>query len=81
MQEELRLILEQFSEVLSFHDFRIVGKGERENLVFDVVLKRTMNSREKERLSLAITQKVQEKHPCYFCVITYDQNDMLAQRS
>ncbi|KUO59921.1 MAG: cation diffusion facilitator family transporter [Gracilibacter sp. BRH_c7a] len=77
MQEELSQILSEFPPVLSFHDFRIVGKGERENLVFDVVVKHGTTRGEEKKLRSAITEKVQEKHPCYYCVITFDQNDML----
>jgi len=54
-----------------------VGKGERENLVFDVVVKHGTTRGEEKKLRSAITEKVQEKHPCYYCVITFDQNDML----
>lgn len=77
MQEELSQILREFPEVLSFHDFRIVGKGEKENLVFDVVVKIGLCDAEKRKLRQAITGKVQEKHPYYHCVITFDQHDML----
>jgi len=77
MQEELSQILREFPEVLSFHDFRIVGKGEKENLVFDAVIKTGTCEAGKKRLRQAITERVQEKHPYYHCVITFDQNDML----
>lgn len=81
MQEELTHILEEFPEVLSFHDFRIVGKGERENLIFDVVVKSGTSQEEEKNLRKAITQKVKEKHPHYLCIITFDQNYMLIEES
>lgn len=77
MREELSQILREFSEVLSFHDFRIVGKGERENLIFDVVVKSGISQEEEDKLRKAIVEKVHEKHPYYHCIITFDQNDML----
>lgn len=76
-QEEISQVLKEFPQVLSFHDFRIVGKGERENLVFDVVVKNGTKKSEEKSLRLNINQKVQERHPHHHCVITFDQNDML----
>ncbi len=77
MQDELSHILKVFPHILSFHDFRIVGKGERKNLVFDVVVKNGITWDEEKVLRQEIIQQVQEKHPHYHCVITFDQNDML----
>jgi cation diffusion facilitator family transporter len=77
MQGELTQILKEFPEVLSWHDFRIVGKGTKENLIFDVVVKFGTGQEAEKELRKVITQKVQEKHPYYHCVITFDQNDML----
>ena len=78
-REKVGDILKQFPEVLAFHDFRIVGKGETENLVFDVVVKNGLRPGEIEELRLAINEKVQECYPQYKCVITFDQNDLLVQ--
>jgi cation diffusion facilitator family transporter len=77
MQEELNQILKDFPEVLSFHDFRIVGKGERENLIFDIVVASGTSQEEEHRLRQIITQKVLGIHPHYRCIITFDKNDML----
>lgn len=77
IQGEINQILKEFPEVISWHDFRIVGKGKSENLIFDVVVKFGTCRDEEKKLRTAITQKVQEKHPGYHCVITFDQNDML----
>ncbi len=77
MAEELEIILEEFPEVLSFHDLRIVGKGQKENLVFDVVVKKGVTREEEKKLRQAITEKVQQQHRDYYCVITFDKNDML----
>lgn len=78
MQEELKQILEDFfPEVLSFHDFRIVGKGERKNLLFDLVVKNSMSKGAQKALRLDIVGKIQERYPYNNCVITFDQTDML----
>lgn len=77
MTEKIDIILKEFPEVLSFHDLRIVGRGQRENLVFDVVVKKGVTLEEERKLRQVITQKVQQQHPFCNCVITFDQNDML----
>ncbi|MFZ5754818.1 MAG: cation transporter dimerization domain-containing protein, partial [Bacillota bacterium] len=74
MQEEVAQILQEFPQVQSFHDFRIVGKNEKENLIFDVVVKSGMSKEEEKELRKAITRKVQEKHPHFFCIITIDKD-------
>lgn len=74
MQEELDKILDEFPQVLSFHDFRIVGQGERENLVFDIVVRNGIKTEEEKKLCRNISSKVQEKHPHYQCVIAVDHN-------
>lgn len=77
MHEELTQILKKFPEVLSFHDLRIVGQGERVNVIFDVVVKRGIGLEQEQILRKAIHQSVQDKHPYYNCIIKFDQNDML----
>lgn len=77
MHEELTQILKNFPEVLSFHDLRIVGQGERVNVIFDVVVKRGIGLEQEQILRKAIHQNVRDKHPFYNCVIKFDQNDML----
>jgi cation diffusion facilitator family transporter len=80
MQEELSEILKEFPEVLSFHDLRIVGKGEKRNFLFDVVVQNGASKEAIKKLRQAITRKVQEKHPYSHCVLTFDQNDMLVNK-
>ncbi len=77
MQVELTEILNQFPEVLSCHDFRVVGKGERKNLIFDVVVKQGTGLEREKKLRKEINEKVRDNHPDHNCIITFDQNDML----
>lgn len=81
MAEELEAVLKEFPEVLSFHDLRIVGKGPKENLVFDVVVKKGITHDEEKRLRQAITGKIQQQHNYFNCIITFDKNDMLVSQS
>lgn len=73
LQEELRTVLNLFPQVLSFHDFRFVGRGDTLNLLFDIVVKPGMKESEKAELRRGINQKMREIHPGYTCVITVDQ--------
>lgn len=77
LREEINEILKEYPDVLSFHDFRIIGKGEKKNLVFDVVVRNGISQEEEETLLLDINQKVTQKHAHFQCIITFDKNDML----
>ncbi|HHU32031.1 MAG TPA: cation transporter [Clostridia bacterium] len=79
--DKVQNVLQDFPEVLSFHDFRIVGKGKHENLVFDVVIKNGVTEEQIEELHLGINQKLKEKCPGYRCIITFDQHDLLANEN
>lgn len=79
IQEEMLPILQNFPEVLAIHDLRIVGQGEKKNLVFDAVVENSISKEDEKELVKAINSQVQEKHPYYNCIITFDQNDMLVK--
>lgn len=75
-ENQLLRILNQHTLIKSMHDFRVVGKGEKKNLIFDVVVdsnrkKRTMSDRE---LIEEITSMVKEIYPNYNCIITIDED-------
>ena len=58
------------------HDFRIVGQGEKKNLIFDIVvnpekLKKIMSQ---EKLKEDITNSIKKIHPEYECIITIDND-------
>lgn len=68
-------ILEEFSEIVSFHDFRVVGEGDFKNILFDIVIDSEKNTKDfKESLITSINSKVKEAHPNYNTVITIDIN-------
>lgn len=74
IHHQVSQILTHFPQILSFHDFRIVGKGERKNLIFDVVVKEGLNKKEEEQLAQSITKTIQEKYPQFSSIITIDKN-------
>lgn len=72
-------IIKQDERIKSIHDFRVIGKGDVKNLLFDIVIDsekmfKTMTKR--ETLVATINKAVKENHPKYNCIITVD-NDYL----
>lgn len=66
-------ILEEFSEIVSFHDFRVVGDGDFKNILFDIVIDSEKNTADfKDFLVTSINSKVKKVHPNYNTVITID---------
>jgi len=62
--------------ILSMHDFRIIGKCEKKNLIFDIVVDPETLSKvmTHEALKDSITNSIKELHPDYNCIITIDNN-------
>ncbi|WP_143315817.1 cation diffusion facilitator family transporter [Clostridium sp. HBUAS56017] len=76
--DEVQKIVEYNPLIESMHDFRIVGEGEKKNLIFDVVvnsekLRKVMTP---EELKEQIIDSIRQIHPEYNCIITID-NDYL----
>ena len=73
--DELEKIIKYNPLIESMHDFRMVGKGEHKNLIFDVVVyndKVKKISSEKEIID-QLTEAIKDIHPSYNCVITIDK--------
>lgn len=62
--------------ILSMHDFRIIGKGEKKNLIFDIVVNPETLSKvmTHEELKSDIINSLNKIHPDYNCIITIDNN-------
>ena len=56
------------------HDFRIVGEGEKKNLIFDIVINSTRAGSKKDIDNLVenIKEDIKKEHPQYNCIITVD---------
>ncbi|MDS0526968.1 cation diffusion facilitator family transporter [Clostridium sp. SHJSY1] len=76
--EEVKKIIESNSLIESMHDFRVIGEGEKKNLIFDIVVnpEKIKNIITNEELKIQIIQSINELHPEYNCIITID-NDYL----
>ena len=75
-KKELEEILKKNSLVKSMHDFRIVGKGSKKNLIFDIVVNPSEFSKNmsEDDLKEDITKLVKEINPEYNCVIVVDKD-------
>ena len=62
--------------IRSIHDFRVVGKGNHKNLVFDAVLddKLVRNKRDEERLRAQVQAALWAAAPNYYAVISFDRD-------
>ncbi|MPQ43381.1 cation diffusion facilitator family transporter [Clostridium tarantellae] len=75
---EIEKIIKYNPLIKSMHDFRVIGEGEKKNLIFDIVvdsnqLNKVMTAEElKENISLTI----KDMHPFYNCIITVDNDFM-----
>ncbi|MEN6413049.1 MAG: cation diffusion facilitator family transporter [Veillonellales bacterium] len=69
-------VVKQFPPIKSFHDFRVVGKGEKKNLIFDIVIgfDKKITETEEEKLTVDINAAIQREHPGYKAVITVDRD-------
>ena len=75
-KEEIGKIIKYNPCIKSMHDFRVVGKGEKKNLIFDLVInpaKLDMIMNEND-LKDQVIKAVKEIHPDYNCIITIDHD-------
>lgn len=74
--DEINKIIKYNPLIKSMHDFRVVGEGEKKNLIFDVVvnpenLKKIMSV---DELKEDIITAIKSIHPEYNCIITIDND-------
>ena len=74
--DEINKIIKYNPLIKSMHDFRVVGEGEKKNLIFDIVvnpenLKKIMSI---EDLKEEINSAIKSIHPNYNCIITIDND-------
>ncbi|MCY6371164.1 cation diffusion facilitator family transporter [Clostridium ganghwense] len=72
---EVSNVLKNFSQINSFHDFRIVGEGDHKNLLFDVVIDFNSNFTHEDegKLISNIDKEIKKLHPHYNALITVDR--------
>lgn len=72
-RKEITNIISKIPEIDSFHDLRVVGKGDHKNVIFDVVVSFDIKPDEEEEFKNMLIKKIRERHPGYNAVITIDR--------
>lgn len=76
-KEDVNTILKNFPDIVSFHDFRIVGEGEFKNLLFDVVINKESSFNmhtDGDMLKTKIDEELKKIHPSYTAMVTIDRD-------
>lgn len=73
---DVDIIISSYPMIKSIHDFRIVGEGDKKNLIFDVVVNYHLLKKQttEDDLKNKIIDAIKEKHPHYNCIITIDHD-------
>lgn len=73
---ELEKIMENYSMIKSFHDFRIVGEGENKNLIFDIVIdySQALTEEFQNDIKDQLDKDIKRIHPNYNAIITIDRD-------
>ncbi|SKA84739.1 cation diffusion facilitator family transporter [Caloramator quimbayensis] len=74
IKNEISNILKEFPDVLSMHDFRIIGDGDYRNLLFDIVVSQNVKKGDEEKLLNSIREKILQSHTNYNIKIHIDRN-------
>lgn len=72
-RKEIANVISEIPEIDSFHDLRVVGKGDNKNIIFDVVVSFDIKPEEEEAFKNMLNKKIQERYPGYNAVITIDR--------
>ncbi|SHH84399.1 cation diffusion facilitator family transporter [Sporanaerobacter acetigenes] len=74
-RNEVEKIIKGNTTIKSMHDFRIVGKGDKKNLIFDIVVDGNKLSKDitEEDIKLDISNAIKKNSPQYNCIITIDK--------
>ena len=73
-KDELMTVLDKFSFINSFHDFRVVGEGDYKNLIFDVVVNHDFIITKESQLKLQqqINMELKKIQPNHNAIVTVD---------
>ncbi|KRQ87907.1 Ferrous-iron efflux pump FieF [Caloramator mitchellensis] len=73
-KDEVIKILGEFPEVLSMHDFRIIGHNDHKSIIFDMVISYKILKTEESRIVKNIIKRINEVHPHYKVIIHVDRD-------
>lgn len=73
-RREIEMIVNEVPGVLSIHDLRVVGSGEKKNVIFDVVVSSDVREHEEQAVKHKIISEIKKVYPGYNPVITVDRH-------
>ena len=75
-RSEVEKIIKYNPVIKSMHDFRVVGHGEHQSIIFDVVVDndKMIKIMTEEELKEDIINAIKDVHPEYNCIITIDRD-------
>lgn len=73
-RKEILKAIKEIPEVISIHDFRIVGENDYKNILFDVVISNEVHSSYEKELKDRIKDLIKESHPEYNLIIGIDRD-------
>lgn len=75
VKNEIKQIIKYNPLIKSMHDFRVVGKGDKKNLIFDIVVDIISVNKisSPEKLKNDVIAAVKDINPSYNCIITIDE--------
>jgi cation diffusion facilitator family transporter len=73
-RREIINVLKQIPEVLSIHDFRIIGESKSKNILFDAVVSQKVHPGNEKEIKERIKLMINEKYPDYNLIIGIDRD-------
>ncbi|MEG0176078.1 MAG: hypothetical protein RR721_21190, partial [Aeromonas sp.] len=76
VRKEINQIIKYNPLIKSMHDFRIVGKGDKKTILFDVVVDSINLNKisSEQQLIIDINSMVQDINQHYSCIVTIDKD-------
>jgi cation diffusion facilitator family transporter len=73
-RKEILKAISEIPEIISMHDFRIVGESEYKNILFDVVISNEVHPSYEKELKNKLKDLIKKSHPEYNLIIGIDRD-------
>lgn len=73
-EDKIKKLVDSFPGILSIHDFRIVGAGEKKNVLFDIVISNSLTYKQSSKTKSELTALIKSTYPNLNPIIGVDRN-------
>lgn len=73
-EDKIKKLIDSFPGILSIHDFRIVGTGEKKNVLFDIVISNSLTYKQSSKTKSELTALIKSTYPNLNPIIGVDRN-------